>query len=253
MIIKALIADDEAAARSRLRKLLADYPDVHIEAEADDGVATLEAIERHNPDVLFLDVQMPGLTGFEVVQALPAKRCPLIVFVTAYDEYALAAFEADALAYLLKPVAQPRLQTAMQRVKQILNSPGETASEHARLQAAAQAHREPLRHVVAVQRDRYLILPLDDVCFFRVEDGITRVKTVSANYRTHYAIGDLEARLPFPPFFRAHRSIIANMKMVASVAPMFRGSLLLTMKDDQHSEIQVSERQARLVREVLQL
>jgi DNA-binding LytR/AlgR family response regulator len=108
MEIRALIADDEAAARSRLRKLLASYPSIVIEAEAHDGLAALEAIQRCQPQVVFLDVQMPGLNGFEVVQALPPEELPLIVFVTAYDEYALAAFDANAVAYLLKPVTVSR-------------------------------------------------------------------------------------------------------------------------------------------------
>src|SRR5688500_12944964 len=110
MQIRALIADDEASARSRLRKLLAAHPSIVIDAEAEDGVATLEAIQKHRPAVVFLDVQMPGLNGFEVVQAVPPDVLPLIVFVTAFDEYALTAFEANAVAYLLKPVDRSRLQ-----------------------------------------------------------------------------------------------------------------------------------------------
>ena len=107
--------------------------------------------------------------------------------------------------------------------------------------------------MLAVQRDGYVLIPLSEVCFFQVEDGVTHVKTATASYRTNYAIGDLEGRLPAPPFFRAHRSTIANLDKVATISPMFKGSLLLTMKDSQGSEIQVSERQAKYVRELLQL
>jgi DNA-binding LytR/AlgR family response regulator len=104
-----------------------------------------------------------------------------------------------------------------------------------------------------VQRDGYILIPFSDVCFFQVDNGVTHVKTVTAAYRTHYALGDLESRLPAPPFFRAHRATIVNMDRVASINPLFKGSLLLTMKDAQASEIQVSERQAKYVRELLQL
>lgn len=253
MEIRALIADDESSARSRLRKLLASHSSVVIEAEAHDGVATVDAIQKHRPNVVFLDVQMPGLNGFEVVQALAPEELPLIVFVTAYDEYALAAFEANAVAYLLKPVSQSRLQTVVQRVEQIARTPGEASQELTRVHSVARLQPQPLRHVLALQRDRYLLIAASDVCFFRVEDGVTKVKTSSALYRTHYAIGDLELRLPSPPFFRAHRSVIANLDQVASISPLFKGSLLLTMKDAQSSEVQVSERQARRVREMLQL
>ena len=253
MEIRALIADDESSARSRLRKLLAAHPGIVIEADAQDGVETLEAIRKFRPAVVFLDVQMPGLNGFEVIQALTPEELPLIVFVTAYDEYALAAFEANAVAYLLKPVERSRLQSVVQRLEQIAGTPGEATQEQVRTNVVARSQPQPLHHVLALQRDRYLLIPLTDVCFFRVEDGVTRVKTATALHRTHYAIGDLEARLPSPPFFRAHRSIIANLDMVASISPMFKGSLQLTMKDAVSSEIQVSERQAKVVREILQL
>ena len=253
MEIRALIADDETSARSRLRKLLAAHPSIVVAAEAHDGIATLEAIQKHRPDVVFLDVQMPGLNGFEVVEALAPVALPLIVFVTAYDDYALAAFEANAVAYLLKPVDRSRLQAVVERLERIVGTKDEATQERSRANAVARSRPQPLHHVLALQRDRYLLIPLADVCFFRVEDGITKVKTSSALYRTNYAIGDLESRLPGPPFFRAHRSIIANLDMVAAISPMFKGSLLLTMKDAMNSEIQVSERQAKTVREMLQI
>ena len=253
MEIRALIADDEASACSRLRKLLAAHPSIVVEADAHDGVATLEAIRQYRPEVVFLDVQMPGLNGFEVIQALTPEALPLIVFVTAYDEYALAAFEANAVAYLLKPVARSRLQAVVQRLEQIARTPGEASQEQIRTSSVARSRPQPLHHVLALQRDRYLLVPLSEVSFFRVEDGVTKVKTSTAAYRTNYAIGDLDSRLPSPPFFRAHRSIVVNLDMVAAISPMFKGSLLLTMKDAQSSEIQVSERQTKIVREMFQL
>ena len=253
MQVRALIADDEAAARSRLRKLLAAHPSVVVEAEAHDGVAALQAMRACQPQVVFLDVQMPGLNGFEVIQALEPDTVPLIVFVTAHDEYALAAFEANAVAYLLKPVARERLHSVVQRLERIAGIPSEAAQERIRTNAVARSQPQPLHHVLALQGGSYLLLPLSDVCFFRVEDGVTKVKTSAALYRTNYAITDLESRLPSPPFFRAHRTTIANLDKVAKISPMFKGSLLLTMKDAQNTEIQVSERQAKAVRELLQL
>jgi two-component system, LytTR family, response regulator len=250
MPIDALIADDEASARSRLRKLLAPYDFALIDGDAHDGLAALEAIRRHRPQVLFLDIEMPGLGGFEVVEALTPDIMPLIVFVTAYDDHALAAFEANAIAYLLKPVVEERLRTVVSRIEQLVGPAGESSKDAAR--AVAVANPKPLHRVLALQRDGYLLIPLDEVCFFHVEDGITHVKTATASYRTNYAIGDLEARLP-PMFFRAHRSTIANLNKVATVSPMFKGALMLKMRDAQASEIQVSERQARHVRDLLQI
>jgi DNA-binding LytR/AlgR family response regulator len=253
MIITALIADDEASARSRFRKLLAPYSFDLVEGDAHDGLAALEAIQKHRPQVVFLDVEMPGLNGLEVVEALTPEVMPLIVFVTAYDEHALAAFEANAVAYLLKPVDEDRLRAVVSRIEQLVRSPGEVAQEAARASAAASARPQPLHHVVAVQRDGYVLIPLSEVCFFQVEDGVTHVKTATTSYRTNYAIGQLESRLPAPPFFRAHRATIANLDKVATISPMFKGVLQLTMEDSKASEIQVSERQAKYVRELLQL
>src|SRR6185436_18936186 len=117
MPISALIADDEASARSRLRKVLAPYAFDLIEGDAHDGLAALEAIQKHRPQVVFLDVEMPGLDGFGVVQALSPENMPFIVFVTAYDQHALAAFEANAVAYLLKPVVEDRLKSVVARIE----------------------------------------------------------------------------------------------------------------------------------------
>src|SRR6187401_2732746 len=152
MAISALIADDEASARSRLRRLLAPYSfDLH--ADACDGVAALEAIQKHRPQVLFLDVQMPGLDGFEVVDALSPEVMPLIVFVTAYDHYALAAFEANAVAYLLKPVGEERLQAMVSRVEQLLGSPDEAAQAASRVNLVTRERPQTLHHVLAIQKD----------------------------------------------------------------------------------------------------
>ena len=253
MPISALIADDEASARSRLRKMLAPYSFELVEHDARDGIETLEAIRKHRPQVVFLDVEMPGLGGFEVVEALGPGELPLIVFVTAYDEYALAAFEANAVAYLLKPVNEQRLQAVVSRVEQLLRSPDEAAQAASHVSTVSSARPQTLHHVLAIHKEGYALIPLGDVCSFQVEDGVTHVRTATASYRTNYAINDLEKRLPMPPFFRAHRATIANLDKVATISPLFKGALLLKMKDAKGSEIQVSERQAKHVRELLQL
>jgi DNA-binding LytR/AlgR family response regulator len=188
-----------------------------------------------------------------VVESLDAAEMPLIVFVTAYDHYALAAFEANAVAYLLKPVGEERLQAMVSRVEQLLRSPDEAAQAASRVGLVTAARPQTLHHVLAIQRDGYGLIPLSDVCSFQVEDGVTHVRTATTSFRTNYAINDLEKRLPMPPFFRAHRTTIANLDKVATVSPLFKGALLLKMKDALGSEIQVSERQAKHVRELLQL
>jgi DNA-binding LytR/AlgR family response regulator len=253
MTIKTLVVDDEAAARSRLRKVLAPFGEIAIVAEARDGIEAVAMIEREQPDLVFLDVQMPGLDGFEVLRSLrPAASWPLVIFATAFDQYALSAFDANAIGYLLKPIDRKKLAHAIERAQRLLADPAQAQEERTRIGALADATRGELRQVVGRLRDRYALILLDEVCFFRVEDGVTHVNTATHGYRTDYALGELEARLPDPPFFRAHRSAIVNLRMVAEVAPMFNGTFMLIMKDQKRSEIQVSERQSKRVRELLQ-
>src|SRR3954462_8401902 len=181
MPISALIADDEASARSRLRKLLAPYALELIEGDAQDRLTALDAIRRHRPQVVFLDIEMPGIGGFEGVGALRPDEMALGGFVTAYDEHALAAFDANAVAYLLKPVVEDRLRTVVSRLEQLVGSPAGAVSEAARASAVAGSNPKPLHHVLARQRDHYLLSPAGEVCFFQVEDGVTYVKTATAS------------------------------------------------------------------------
>ena len=251
MKIKTLLIDDEEAARSRLRKLLAPFERIKIIGEAREGA---EAIAGMTPDLVFLDVQMPGCDGFEVLRNLPTdKPWPLVIFATAYDQYALDAFGANAVGYLLKPIDRDRLASAIERVEQLLSGGGDTAIAQSQVQSLVQATRRELKHVVARLRDRYLLLPLDEICVFRMEDGLVKVQTATQLYRTDYNLVDLEPRLPNPPFFRVHRAAIVNGSKIAEIAPLIKGSYMLIMNNRDRTEIQVSERQSKLVRELLEL
>lgn len=221
--------------------------------EASDGLDAVARIEQWRPDLIFLDVQMPGLTGFEVLEALPKKApLPLVIFATAYDEYALAAFEANAVGYLLKPVNRERLRQAVERAHQLFLSESLADEERERIRHVMRTAAPPLQQIVARRRDRFVLVPLDDIVFFRVEDGLVKVKTDAERYWTDYQMVDLEARLPDPPFFRAHRSVIVNLRKVKEIAPFFKSSFLLIMNDPEASEIQVSERQSKKLRERLE-
>jgi DNA-binding LytR/AlgR family response regulator len=254
MTVKTLIADDEASARSRLRKLLGAFPEISIVGEARDGIEAVSSIVEMRPDLVMLDVQMPGLDGFEVLRSLPAATpMPLVIFATAFDQYALGAFEANAIGYLLKPINREKLGQAISRAQQLIRKPQHAADEKARVNQFARDASPGIRHVVAQTRGRYVLIPLEDVCFFRVEDSVTKVKTDTALYRIDYGMSDLEARLPDPPFFRAHRSTIVNLHKVKEIAPMFKGAYVLVMKDREGSEVQVSERHSKYVRELLKM
>lgn len=246
--------DDEASARSRLRKLIAAHPEIEIIGEAPDGVEAVAMIGRSRPDLVFLDVQMPGLTGFEALQALPKEATlPLVIFATAYDQYALEAFEANAVSYLLKPINRERLAQAIERAGKLASNESQSAEERQRISRAVNDAAPPLQQIVARRRDRFVLLRLNQICFFEVENGIVRAKTEDDSYWTDYQINDLEARLPDPPFFRAHRSVIVNLGKVKEIAPFLKSTYLLIMNDRESSEIQVSERQSKKLRQSLQV
>jgi len=175
-----------------------------------------------------------------------------VIFATAYDEYALAAFETNAVGYLLKPINRERLRQAVERAYKLFLSEAQADDERQRIRQMVKTAAPPLQQIIARKRDRFVLLPLEDIFFFRVEDGLVKVKTERALYRTDYQITDLEARLPDPPFFRAHRSVIVNLRKVKEVAPFFKSIYLLIMNDPEASEIQVSERQSKKLRELLE-
>lgn len=175
-----------------------------------------------------------------------------MIIATAYDQYALEAFEANAVSYLLKPVNRERLAQAVGRASRIRSSETQRAEEQQRIRRAAETAEPQLQQIVARRRDRFVLLRLNQICFFEVENGVVRARTEDDGYWTNYQINDLESRLPDPPFFRAHRSVIVNMGKVREIAPFMKSSYLLIMNDRDSSEIRVSGRQAKKLRLLLQ-
>jgi two-component system, LytTR family, response regulator len=254
MKLKTLIVDDEEPARSRLKKLIAAHPEIEVIGEATDGVQAVAEIVRLKPELLFLDVQMPGLTGFETLAALPRETPPpLVIFATAFDQYALQAFDANAVSYLLKPINRERLAQAVDRASKLSEPRSQFAQERLRVHAAVQAAAPPLQQIIARRRDRYLPLSVDQAIFFIVEDGVVRIHTENDSFWSDYQLSELESRLPAPPFFRAHRSVIVNLKRVKEIIPTARASFLLIMSNNDLSKVQVSERQSKRLRQMLSL
>ncbi len=236
-----------------MKKLLAEHAEIEIIGEAADGVEAIEKIETSKPDLIFLDVQMPALTGFEVLRALPQdSKPPLIIFATAYDQYALDAFEANAVSYLLKPINRERLAKAIERACNLKASEQQTAEEHSRIRQMTKSAAPALEQIVARRRDRFVLLRLEQICYFEISDGTVKVKTDTDSYWTDYQMNDLESRLPDPPFFRAHRSAIVNLSKVKEIAPTSKSSYLIVVNDQTGSEIHVSERQSKKLRQLLQ-
>ena len=251
MKLRTLIIDDEASARSRLRKLLSVYSEVEIVGEAQDGLEALNRITETQPHLLLLDVHMPGQNGFEVLDSIPANRIPLVIFATAHDEYALAAFAANAIGYLLKPIKRERLNLAIERASKLLNNGTDFSDEREKLREIVKQMAPPLRQIAARRRDRFVLLTLERIFYLRIESGLLRARTVAESYWTDYQINDLESRLPSPPFFRAHRSAIVNLDHVREIVPFLKSTYLLLMNDSEGTEIRVSERRAKKFRELL--
>lgn len=250
--MKSLIVDDEPDARARLGRLLKSYPDISIAGEAQDGLEALEKIEQLLPDLLFLDIQMPGLTGFEVVRSIPSKiPLPLIIFTTGYDQHALAAFEVNALAYLLKPIEPERLAQAVERARRLNAFTDDKEAERQSLLRAAQAAPKPLRRVVCRSRDRLVLVPVEQILWFQVEGGIVKARSSNESFWVNYQLSELEAALPEDLFFRARRDVLVNLTRIKEIKPYFKSGFLLIMSDAAATEIVVSERQVHPFRQRL--
>lgn len=244
--MRSLIVDDEADARARLIRLLGVHDDVTIVGEAQDGLQTIEKIEELQPDLLFLDIEMPGLRGFEVLRSIPAGvPTPHVIFTTGYDQHALAAFEANALAYLLKPIEPERLSLAVERAGKLCALPAEKESQRDRIVHAANESPTILRHIVCRKHGRALLVPCEEIIWFQVQDGIVRANTATDSFWVNYQLAELEGALPADLFFRARREVLVNMTRIKEIQPYFKSSFLLVMSDPASTQIAVSERQAR--------
>jgi two-component system LytT family response regulator len=247
--VRCLVIDDEAPARSRLTRLLKAHSEIEIAGEASNGLEAVERIEQLRPDLVFMDIQMPGLDGFGVLRSLPGDvPKPLVVFVTGFDQHALEAFEANALAYLLKPVEAEQLVIVVERAAR-LSLPGTSRSdENRRIAAAAGALALKLTQVVGRKRDRLVLLSPAEISFFVAEDGLTKARTTSDSFLVNHQLAELEASLPEADFFRARREVLVNLRAVKEIRPYFKSCFLLIMNDAAATGIAVSERQSKLLR-----
>jgi two-component system LytT family response regulator len=251
MPIRTLIVDDESPARDRLRRMLADIEAVDIVGEAQNGIQAIERIEAQKPDLILLDIQMPGLDGFGVIEAL--EKPPPIIFVTAYDEYAIRAFEVNALDYLLKPFSQERLETAIHRAREELTEERDFAGRLVPLleSLADRGHYAPRLavHDRRGGRDRIRVLDVDEIDWISAEREEVLVHAGERAYPIRRTLSELEARLDPARFFRAHRSAIVNLDLIQEIIPWFKGSHRLRLTTG--TEVDLSRRRARALRELL--
>jgi two-component system LytT family response regulator len=250
-VMKTLIVDDEPVARKVLREELEQIDNVVVAGEAEDGVTALAAILELRPDLVFLDLQMPGLGGFDVIRRLRASRyIPVIVIVTAWDQHAVQAFEAGAVDYLLKPVAQDRLAQAVERAAKVCASPAVTAEQLANLQEIAEtAHSRPTRRIVAKSGDEYLLLNPEEVFAFEAEADLVWIITAKKRYLATQTLKVLQEKLRNTSFRRIHRNALVNIDHIRKMSTLTSQRWLVTLSNNQ--EFIVSKRQARTVRGLL--
>lgn len=232
--LRVAIVDDEAPARALLREYLAAEPGVEVVAECANGFEAVRAVEELHPDVLLLDVQMPRLSGFDVLELV--ERDVAVVFVTAYDAYAVRAFEVQAVDYLLKPVAPERLRQALARVRQRLGRPHVVAS--AALQAAAAPQTGPATRLIVREGGRVEILPLEAIDVIEAQDDCVVVRSGARRIRKTSTLNDLAAQLDPARFVRVHRCFLLNVARLARLELYARDSRLAVLADG--SKIPVS-------------
>jgi DNA-binding LytR/AlgR family response regulator len=249
MPLKTLIVDDEPIARRVLREELESIAGVEIIGEADNGALALEKIAEYRPDLVLLDLQMPAMSGLEVVRNIRrGTHMPVIVIVTAYDKYALQAFEAGAIDYLLKPVGQERLVAAIERAKRVTGR--EAVERLAQLQEIGDRSGPPLtRKIVGKVGEEFFLLGADEIFAFQADGDIVWIVTAKKRYMATQTLKILEQRLRNTSFRRIHRSALVNVDHVRKMSALSSQRWLITMSNDQ--EFVASKRQARSVRELL--
>ncbi|MGJ5820283.1 LytR/AlgR family response regulator transcription factor [Paludibaculum fermentans] len=255
--IPTVLADDEALALDELAFLLREFPDIEIVGTARNGIEAVQCIEECEPDLVFLDVQMPGLDGLGVIHKLKADKAPMPAFVlcTAYEQYALEAFRLEALDYLLKPVDRDRLAQTVERVKRSLLEPEQGPAPTTANAGTASGPGPVARAKLLVKSSgRNLIVDASDLIYATIEDGLITVVTTAVEGQTNYkTIEELQSSLDPATFWRAHRGYVVNINHIREVIPWFKSSYQLRMNDKKGTEIPVSRVQTKRLRELFKL
>jgi two-component system LytT family response regulator/two-component system response regulator LytT len=259
MPINTIIVDDEKPAREELAFLLKAFPEISLIGQGKNGLEAVSLIKEHNPDLVFLDVQMPGLDGFGVLQKLVERKLkvPHVVFATAFDHYAVQAFDVNAVDYVLKPFDKARLSKAIQKAKKEIEAHTSTTERLeqlvSQLSAPKSSSTQPSKILIRSQQ-RMLLVDAEDLVFASIEGGLISVTAKdlegSSNYRT---LEELHATLDSDSFWRPHRSYLVNIHHIREVVPWFKSSFMLKMNDKKSSEIPVSRQQTKRLRELFKL
>jgi two-component system, LytTR family, response regulator len=252
--MRAFLVDDEELALKRLERMLAATKRVQVIGSSTDPVEAVPAILEAKPDILFLDIEMPGMTGFEMLAHLDPQ--PWVVFTTAYDRYALEAFGVNSVDYLLKPIEAAHLDRALdkiERLRGVAANPPELNALIQRLAAAAGVVRSPVYpdRVASKIGERIEFIDLENVTHFFASDKLTFAATAAKNYTVDYTIQELEQKLDPGRFVRVHRSTLVNVAHVQELHSWFAGGMMVRLKDPKHTELKVSRDRVRALKERL--
>jgi len=259
MPLSAIIVDDEQLARDELAYLLKNAGDVNVVAQGKNGLEAVNLIKEHNPDLVFLDVQMPGLDGFGVIKKLLDRKVPLpkIVFATAFDQYAVKAFEVNAADYILKPFDKKRVAQAIEKARTKIESGAGSEEKLDTLVRMLESQKTQTAKILIKAAGRLFLTDPKDICYATIEDGVITVTTSGhsgmeghSNCRT---LEELFENLDPNLFWRAHRSFLVNINHIREVVPWFKSSYQLRMDDKKQTEIPVSRAQTRRLRELFNL
>ena len=250
--IRTVIVDDEPLGRSRIAALLEEEEDIQIIAQCGDGVEALRTIEETNPELVFLDIQIPELSGFELLRSLDPARLPAVIFVTAHDEFALQAFDVHALDYLLKPFDDERFVQALDRARaQLSDDAGRLRRKLQQFLAAGDAF-EPVRpngarrlltRIVVKEGDRIRFVRVDDVDWIEAADYYAKIHVAGETYMIRETLANLEAQLDPERFVRIHRSTIVNLDRVREMQPWFHGAFVVLLEDGTELRLSRSRRE----------
>lgn len=244
--IKVLIVDDEAPARAIVRELLADHPHFIVAAECANGYEAVKAVAEHQPDLMFLDIQMPKLDGFEVLDLL--ERKPQVVFVTAYDEYAVRAFQVHAVDYLLKPFSAARFAEVLAHVESVFQR-GAGGGANAGVAAAVASVRKPLQRIAFREGGTIDVVPVQRIDYLEAQDDYVHVYARGQKHVKQQTLAELEAMLDSTRFLRVHRSYVINLESLARVEPYAKDSRVAVLKDG--TRIPISRAGYERLKEVL--
>lgn len=250
--IRTLIVDDERLARQKVRTLLAADEEIEVVGECANGADAVAAVRKHGPDLLLLDVEMPGANGFEVLQRLRGERLPIVVFITAHDEYAVQAFEVEAVDYVMKPFDRRRFTDALRRAKRQLGGDAEEAEARILrlLERVVKSGRDrkTLDHFVVKARDRTFLLGVTDVDWIEAEGKYVRLHAGGTAHLVRESITDVEERLDTRKFLRIHRATIVNVKRILEMHRGFGGGVFVVLRDG--TKLTMSRRYRARIREV---